>query len=830
MAEERINFRLEADDSALQEAWKRAIESAEEAQQVTAQFSDSSTGAFDKVADSIKHQDDVLKNTINTAADYNNQARRSASLTKQIAQGIGDAAKETEVFGVKVGDVINGLNSKRKALSASVKGVSGLTKAFRILRVAIISTGIGALVVALGSLVAFLAKTEKGMDIVNQALAAIGSTINVVVGRLATFGQAIGDLLKGDVKGFFNGARDSVQGFGRELLTAAGNAIQLQKNIQQLRDDQRAFRAETIADIGEVQRLNNILNDTNSTYTERKEALQALAAIERDRERNEIEFAQRRLNNVIAEQEQLSGLLRDKDAILNSEQELEEIKAEAAANEIARQNELQGLIDEQRQKVRELREEYLEFVSQIRSDARNAEIDLIDDPVQRLAAQRDLAVENLRARIEEARQRAITAGLTLPEDFDEQVAALFTEIDRKFAAEVQKIQAEGLSTEALGNREGLLVESITGQDFEDRLADASKDAVDAYVEGIQDALQDNRSVFDRIQDFFLDLFDVDEAQLRQIADSSLQIAGNLVESLDAFNQAQITKQDQVLQKLDQQIAQTESALQEEIEKRRAGFANDASLLEQSLEEQQAAREEAERKRLELEKKAANQRLAINSIEQASNYVLAATKLTAAEAGKGIVGLFTALAGLSLLLKVISTARAQSAQFDDIPKFRTGTEFIEGYGSSDSDSIVARVSRGERVLPAKDNKRIGGRALSNKQLVENQEFAESVKNLMESTVRSSSAVKDKMKSYSDPGVISHLTKEVMRSEREVQQVQAENNFAVMEKAYEKAAMKSAEKMISYWETRPIKKRANDGSELIEWKEGNKIRRQKVKKKP
>jgi hypothetical protein len=59
-----------------------------------------------------------------------------------------------------------------------------------------------------------------------------------------------------------------------------------------------------------------------------------------------------------------------------------------------------------------------------------------------------------------------------------------------------------------------------------------------------------------------------------------------------------------------------------------------------------------------------------------------------------------------------------AQVNNIRKqkgFRNGTEFVEGPGSSTSDSISARLSVGERVVDAQTNQALGG--ISNEELAD-----------------------------------------------------------------------------------------------------------------
>lgn len=85
---------------------------------------------------------------------------------------------------VNIGQIANGLNA--------VTGASqGTSRAMKVLRTALISTGIGAIVVALGSLVAFLTKTKEGSEELSKALAFLSGATDAIIGAFASMGKAI---------------------------------------------------------------------------------------------------------------------------------------------------------------------------------------------------------------------------------------------------------------------------------------------------------------------------------------------------------------------------------------------------------------------------------------------------------------------------------------------------------------------------------------------------------------------------------------------------------------------------------------------------------------
>lgn len=180
----------------------------------------------------------------------------------------------------------------------------------------------------------------------------------------------------------------------------------------------------------------------------------------------------------------------------------------------------------------------------------------------------------------------------------------------------------------------------------------------------------------------------------QALDSLNQIAG---QQLEVYQEA-VGRQTERIERF-RELARTGSAEQLVIEEERL-----AKLTE--LQERAAARQ----------RRIAEAQLLINQAVTVSESVKAIAK---AFGDGGALGIITGLAtSAALALTLASTASQVSGIFSNLPKFRTGSEFIEGAGTGTSDSILARVSRGERIVPARENMeiaRLGG--IPNKRLPE-----------------------------------------------------------------------------------------------------------------
>lgn len=127
-----------------------------------------------------------LFNTIGTTTQKAADAMtETGTATEKAFEGAGDAAKGAadDVKGVGVAGEVAG-----QGLSAGAK--TGAT-AMQLLKFAIASTGIGLLVIAVGSLYAFFKKTEEGAEFLERALAGVGAVVDVLTDALAGVGKVM---------------------------------------------------------------------------------------------------------------------------------------------------------------------------------------------------------------------------------------------------------------------------------------------------------------------------------------------------------------------------------------------------------------------------------------------------------------------------------------------------------------------------------------------------------------------------------------------------------------------------------------------------------------
>lgn len=181
---------------------------------------------------------------------------------------------------VKVGwtEIVAGATAMKGATTAT----QFLSGALKILKGLLISTGIGAIVVALGSLVTYLSRTQAGVELARKAMAGLSATFDVILDRIAMLGGAIVQLFKGDFVQAAETAKAAFKGVGAEIREEAQQAIKLSEAMQSIEKREIALTAQMAASKVQLAELKRIADDTTRSYEEREEAARKALGIEVD--------------------------------------------------------------------------------------------------------------------------------------------------------------------------------------------------------------------------------------------------------------------------------------------------------------------------------------------------------------------------------------------------------------------------------------------------------------------------------------------------------------------------------------------------------------------
>ena len=214
---------------------------------------------------------------------------------------IKEAAKESGFFTAITNKLAQAQKTYAAAQAATTVAVGGSTGALRIFKIALISTGIGAIVVALGSLIAFFVKTQKGAEIVSKAFSGLGAIVDVLIDRFSLVGEALADLFSGDFTGATDKFAKATKGVTEEIVKETKAALKLKEaliEVEKVENDLLLKRAATRA---EVKRLNKIAEDTTKSFKERSDAAREAINIEKKLLDEQLNAQKKRAANLLGE-------------------------------------------------------------------------------------------------------------------------------------------------------------------------------------------------------------------------------------------------------------------------------------------------------------------------------------------------------------------------------------------------------------------------------------------------------------------------------------------------------------------------------------------------
>ena len=211
-----------------------------------------------KLRDQIKGADEATGRFQGNVGDYKNQV-------------IGAFRS----MGIDVGKFQQVTEALSPAMKSATVATTGTSKAMKILKIALISTGIGAIVVAIGALAAAFFSTQRGVDALNKVLIPIKVTFQKLWGIIQQLSFVVASFLGGDwdqMAKDVDNLKDSFGGLSNEIKEAVADGKRLAEIIIEI-DNAKIKLAENEGKIARSmaeQRL--ILENLNNSDKVRKAA------------------------------------------------------------------------------------------------------------------------------------------------------------------------------------------------------------------------------------------------------------------------------------------------------------------------------------------------------------------------------------------------------------------------------------------------------------------------------------------------------------------------------------------------------------------------------
>jgi hypothetical protein len=302
---------------------------------------------FDELTTALKDNNEKIKELDQGAGDYK-------TTIGDYKGEVGKALKETGLFGGVIGKlsqvqataaaVTTGF---KNATIGSTAATSGASKALKILKVALISTGIGAIVVVLGSLIAAFLSTQEGIDKVTSVTQPFFSVLNKLKGLVQELASGafagLAQILNGDIKeglATIKGAfTDAVGGVGdavKEGIKVGTELDKLQKSIERTEISLITNRARLN---NEFEKQKSIAEDVTQSEEARITAAKAAQAAQEE---------------LVTEEQKLIDLKIKRKELENSQNDTSRADEKELAELIAQRTEFEAAATGKRVSVRNL--------------------------------------------------------------------------------------------------------------------------------------------------------------------------------------------------------------------------------------------------------------------------------------------------------------------------------------------------------------------------------------------------------------------------------------------------------------------------------------------
>jgi len=262
-------------------------------------------------------------------------------------------------MGVSLNGVKAGFASVAKTAKAS----------FATIKAGIMSTGIGALLIAVTALISYFTNTKRGADKLAQAFTAMGAVVDVLKDRLSKVGEAISYVFSGEFRKAGEALKGTFAGITEEIKEEVAAMVELTKRTQALRDADNKFMVQKAKTRQEIEKARLIAEDETKSAAERLENLKKALELEAKTTEDEISLAKERMaiqqeemalsENLVEDEAELARL---KTEIIEKETasikmrrrvvtEVNSLEREILAEEKARAKEKQDLIDAENKRI-----------------------------------------------------------------------------------------------------------------------------------------------------------------------------------------------------------------------------------------------------------------------------------------------------------------------------------------------------------------------------------------------------------------------------------------------------------------------------------------------
>lgn len=708
---------------------------------------------YDSLSETEKNSEAglALKDRINEVTDALKEGEEETQRYNRSVGSYKEAIMEAMNSNIPFVQQINQIITSAKGLKEYMSGVkseftdvakstSGCTKALKLFKVAIVSTGIGALLVALGSLVAYFTKTQKGVELANKIMASLGATIDVLIDRAAKLGSALVNLFSGNFKQAGEDAKAVFSGVGKEIVEETKLAWELADVLNEIDKREVMLSMSRAANRAEIEKLKKAADDQTLSTKERIKAAEKAAEIEKKDLELQTELAEARLANTLGFTEMNGEVRKLMEQIKAGDVTADEVIGKLGLSESTIEdlrefrdqfNELQGLMEEsygrqteQQNTLNSIRQEGADKAKEAKQKeleavraAEDAMLALVKDKREQARKEielnysrqiEDLRIslkeeENLTAKARQAINTQINAleeqkNLELQKLSDEelkkeienrtklislQLESVKAGSEQEYQLKLQQLQIQRdaeLTDKELTEQMKLAITDKYNKQMDDLVLQREKDISERQSEAIRVRMENELMQLQQSGASELEVLRMEEQQKLELLESMRQMDGESEQ--DFLNRKLLARQDYLDKK--KELADAEVEIENaKMNAMAAVMGGMAELLEQAGENNRSA--------LVLAKTLAIAEVAISQGVAIANAVKAASK--------GSVTVWDLVANIATAITTVISTIASATKSIKSAKFASGG-LVTGPGTGTSDSIPAQLSNGESVITAR----------------------------------------------------------------------------------------------------------------------------------
>lgn len=206
---------------------------------------------INEVTDALKGAEEETQRYYRNVGNYKEAIMEAANANIPFVQQI-------NVMVTSLGGVRNYLSGVKTEMLTVSTTTTGWIKVLKLLKVALLGTGIGVLIVALGSLVSWFTKTQKGVEAANKIMGALGATVNVLIDRAGKLGSALVNLFTGNFKQAGNDAKSIFAGIGDEIVNETKQAWKLAEVLNEIDKREVMLSMSRASNRAEIEKLKKL--------------------------------------------------------------------------------------------------------------------------------------------------------------------------------------------------------------------------------------------------------------------------------------------------------------------------------------------------------------------------------------------------------------------------------------------------------------------------------------------------------------------------------------------------------------------------------------------